>query len=150
MKIGVIDINKSFIFINNNYLNDIDFNSNEDIILFVKNIIIKYKSKLNMRGFYKVKVLVKEKIGLFIDIIRLDDNEYSNIVDLKVIVNKDKKIYFKTYNYDVLPKNINIYYSDNCFYCDVEDIDNMNDVVEFGEYIYGRDINYVINNSINL
>ena len=97
-----------------------------------------------------MKVFVNKKIGFFIDVIKLDDNEYSNIVDLKIIVSNDVKVYFKTSSYDILPKGINIYFLEDYYYCDVNDIFNIYSIFEFGEYIYGDDIDYVLNNAIGV
>ena len=86
--------NNIFIFLN---IYNVYSLEKEDLVKQVKNIIIKYKSKLNMKGFYKVKVHVGEDIGLFIDIYKIDDIEYSNSLDLrisKISYNIDKMILF--------------------------------------------------------
>ena len=144
MKIEVFDDNLVNIFINSYYFNNIDFDSKDDIVFMVKDLIIKYKSKLNLRGLYKVKVFVNKKIGFFINIIKLDDNLYNDIVDLKVIVKNLDKIYFKTDNYYILPENSKIYFFNNSFYCDIKNIENIYDVVDFGDYIFGHELNYIL------
>ena len=147
MKIAVLSDNQILIFINYNYLSNVDFKSKDSIILAVKNYIIKYKSKLKLQGFYKVKVYVSDNVGLFLELIKLDDSDYINALDLRVIVNLDDKVFFKTESYDILPSNINVYYLDNYFYCDVSLIPNLLDVVEFGVFVYGSDINNIFNNA---
>ena len=74
--------NNIFIFLN---IYNVYSLEKEDLVKQVKDIIIKYKSKLNMKGFYKVKVHVGEDIGLFIDIYKIDDIEYSNSLDLRIL-----------------------------------------------------------------
>ena len=69
------------------YISNIDLNSKENIISFVKKVIIKYHKRLNMKGFYKVIIYVNEKVGLFIDICKIDDSLYRSSLDLKIIVN---------------------------------------------------------------
>ncbi|MBE6157823.1 MAG: hypothetical protein E7160_03420 [Firmicutes bacterium] len=148
MKIEIFDDSMIKIFVNSNYLKNVDFNSKEEIVLTVKEVIMKYKMRLNLNGFYKVKVFVKEEIGFFIEIIKLDDNMYSDIVDLKVIVYLEQKVYFKTSDYNILPSKTKIYYLDNYFYCDVDDLLNIYSVVEFGEYVYGKTIDLIRSRSI--
>lgn len=148
MRIEIVDKRNIYIFLNSAYFNDIDLNSKEDIIFVVKDFIVKYKKKLNLRGFYKVKVYANSKVGLFLEIIRIDDIEISNNVDLRVIVHLDDKIYFKTEEYDILPKNSPIYYLDNNFYCDLDSIDNILNIVEFGQFIYGSKAIDMLDNSI--
>ena len=60
-------------FINANYVDSFERDS---LTLKVKNIIMKYRLKLGLKGFYKVKVFVNEKVGLFVDIYKLDDLDY--------------------------------------------------------------------------
>ena len=75
-----------------------------------------------MKGFYKVKVHVGEDIGLFIDIYKIDDIEYSNSLDLRILIFYDDTFYFETVDYFVI-ENVDIvryfitkYY---CLSCDV-------------------------------
>lgn len=149
MKIEVIDKAKICIFINKEYLGDIKFNSKEDIILVVKDFIVKYKKRLNLRGFYKVKVFANKRVGLFLEVNRLEDIELSNTVDLRVIVHLDDKVYFMTDDYEILPsENTDVYYYNNNFYCDVDNISDVLKVVEFGKFIYGEEVIDMLDNAI--
>lgn len=137
MKIEVIDKNNIFVFINSCYLDEDDLKDKNNVILTVKDFMQVYKNKLHLRGFYKVKVYLNKRIGMFLDIIRLEEVELSNVVDLRVIVNMNDKIYFETDDYFILPRDAIIYYYNNKFYCDVSFIDNIFDIVEFGRFLYG-------------
>lgn len=149
MKIEVIDKLRICIFINKEYLNDIDFNSKDDIVMVVKDFIVKYKKRLNLRGFYKVKVFANGKVGLFLEVNRLEDIELSNAVDLRVVVHLDDKVYFMTDDYDILPKdNTDIYYYNNMFYCDVDSFSNILKIVEYGRFIYGEEVIDMLDNAI--
>lgn len=148
MKIEVIDKNNIFVFINSEYLTEEDFKSKEDIIFTVKDFIQTYKNKLHLRGFYKIRVYVNKKVGLFLDIIRLEEIELSNAVDLRVIVHMDDKIYFETEDYDIIPNHINKYYYNHKFYCDASLIPNILKVVEFGNFIYGNHMLDILDKAI--
>lgn len=139
MKIERLDDKHYFIFLNIMYLNDIQINK-EDIIRVVSEFLKKIKNKLLLNGFYKVKVYLEKRIGLFLDLIQIEDSDYYNYVDFRIVVYLDEKIYFRTKDYFLLPKNCSIYYFQDYFYCDVNDIDNILDVIEFGDFIYGTNL----------
>ena len=149
MKIEVLDKNNIYIFINSMYISNIDLNSKEDIITFVKRLIIKYHKRLNMKGFYKVVVYTNKKVGLFIDALKLDDSLYRSSLDLKIIVNMNEEVYFKTKEYNILPNNKNYYYN-NYFYCNVSNINNIIKIVDYGDFIYGDELYNIKNKLINV
>lgn len=139
MKIERLDDKHYFIFLNIMYLNDIQINK-EDIIRVVSEFLKSIKNKLLLNGFYKVKVYLEKRVGLFLDLIQIEDSDYYNYVDFRIVVYLDEKIYFRTKDYFLLPKNCSIYYFQDYFYCDVNDIDNILDVIEFGDFIYGTNL----------
>ena len=145
MKIELVSDNSFTIFINNKYIKSIDYDDKNEIVDVVKDIIFKFKDKLNLRGFYKVKVFVNSKLGLFLNIIKIEDMEFSNSIDLRVIVCMNEKIYFKTAYYEVIPENIKTKFIKNYFYIDVDDIDNVFDILEFGKFVYGDTLYKQIN-----
>lgn len=139
MKIERLDDKHYFIFLNIMYLNDIQINK-DDIIRVVSEFLKKIKNKLLLNGFYKVKVYLEKCIGLFLDLIQIEDSDYYNYVDFRIVVYLDEKIYFRTKDYFLLPRNCSIYYFQDYFYCDVSDIDNILSVIEFGDFIYGANL----------
>ncbi len=138
-----VNSNNIFIFVNIFYVNSLE---KESLIEQVKNIIIKYKSKLNLKGFYKVKVHVCEEVGLFIDIYKIDDIDYSNSLDLRVLILFDDIFYFETEDYFILEGIDNIRFYNNKYYCLVKDVD-VSKVIEFGRVIYGDEVIKMLNSS---
>ena len=136
MKIERINLRHFLIFFNSFYLEDIEF-TKDSIVKTVKLLLEKLKDKLLLRGFYKVKVYVHRKVGLFLDLLQVEEFEYDNSLDFRVVVFLDEKIYFKTSDYFVLPRNVSIYTDKNNFYCDVDDIIDVLSILEFGDFIYG-------------
>ena len=134
------------IFVNKLYIKDVNLDEKEAIILAVKDIIQKLKQKLQLRGFYKVKVFPNKNIGLFIEIIQLEDLEFSNNLDLRVIVYFDEKFYFETEDYFTIQKYDNVMFLDDKFYCLIDDsFDDMFEIVEFGRLIYGKEVINLLN-----
>ena len=137
MKIEKIGQQRYFIFFHILYLKNIDF-SKEKIIDTVKRLLKKLKKRLMLRGFYKVGVYLHSKVGLFLELYQLEEFEYDDSLDFRVLVYLDEKIYFKTDDYFILPSDVPIYYDQGFFYCDVSFIPDMLSVIEFGEFIYGK------------
>lgn len=150
MRIEIISSEEFHIFVNNLYLKIDNYEHKEEIVEAVKGVISSVRGKLHLRGFYKLKVFVNEKIGLFIEGVKLEGLEYSNALDLRVVVFFDEDIYFKTEEYFVIGDVSNVKYFDGYYYCLVDDIADINKVVEFGEFIYGRDALDVIDKSISI
>lgn len=143
MHIEIISNNKFFMFVNANYIDSFERDS---LTLKVKSIIMKYRLKLELKGFYKVKVFVNEKVGLFIDIYKLDDLDYSNTLDLRVLIFFDENVYFETDDYFLLEGISNVRYYDNKYYCLADSID-IYKLVEFGRFIYGDEVNKMLEDS---
>ena len=135
MKVEKVGAQQFFIFFNIVYLKNIQL-TKENIIQLVKQLLKKLKNKLMLRGFYKVKVYVHPKIGLFLSLLRLEEFEYEDTLDFRVIVFLDEKIYFKTKDYFILPRDVDVYYDKKYFYCDVDSIPNLLSILEFGSFIF--------------
>lgn len=136
------------VFINDGFVQDEIYDSKDNIINFVKNIMISLKKKINIYGFCKVKVYLKKEIGIFLEIIKFDDSISSSTFDIRVLIMDDDKFYFETEEYDAIKDCNDIRYKDGLFYCIVDDLFNsVLEKVEFGNFIYGKDVIKLLNNS---
>ena len=60
----------------------------------------------------------------------------------------DEEYYFETDDYDVIKECNDIRYMDGLFYCVVDDsFDRILEKVEFGRFIYGKEVINLLNNS---
>ena len=139
MKIECINLQQFAIFFNISYLNDMDF-SKDSLIETVKQLLFKLQSKLVLHGFYKIKVYVQKKVGIFLDLLQIEEFEYADSLDFRITVYLDEKIFFKTKDYFILSDCKNIYFDKNYFYCDADDISDIMSVVEFGTFVYGKQL----------
>ena len=73
----------------------------------------------------------------------MEEFEYGESVDFRIVVYLDEKIYFKTRDYFILPKDVSVYFDYTYFYCDVDDISDIMSVIEFGSFVYGRELEMV-------
>ncbi|MDO5393909.1 MAG: hypothetical protein Q4F33_04830 [Mycoplasmatota bacterium] len=151
MKIEICEKGIYKIFVNKEIIKNVDYESRDEIVNCVKDILYKLKLRLGLCGFYKIKVFPHNKIGIFLEAIKLDDSEYSNSLDLRVVVYMDERFYFETDDYFVIKECNDKRYFEGLFYCLVDDnFDPFIAKVEFGKFIYGKDVNKVLNNSIIL
>ncbi|MBR3145947.1 MAG: hypothetical protein IKF47_01660 [Bacilli bacterium] len=127
-------------------INDTDYkiyyyrNIIDDKFLYndIKELIKKIQKRLKLNGFYKV-IAINKKVGLFIELKRLEDAFYKNTLDLKIEIKEDN-VYYKTSDYFVIRNVSNIKYKDGMYYCIVDDsFDEIFEKVEFGEFIFGYD-----------
>ena len=113
--------------------------SNDTIYEDIKILLKKLQKKLKLKGYYKV-VVNNKKIGLFIQLIHINDTFYKNNLDLKIEINNDN-IYFKTKDYFLIYSNSLIKCDDEYYYCVVDDsFDKIIEKVEFGDFIFEKDI----------
>lgn len=147
MKIETCGKENFSIFINCCYIKEDIYTKKDDLILYIKNFIFKFRKKLGLRGFYKVKVYYNRKIGIFLDIDKLDDLDLVNNLDLRIITFNDD-IYFETDDYQLICNYNEIRFMNNNFYCLVDE--QFNDITrlsEFGRFIYGKEVINLLNNS---
>ena len=147
MRIEMISSDNYSIFINSNYTNIDDYADKNNIIRNVKEIIIKIQSMINLYGFYKVKVYVCKKIGLFIDISKIDSS-YSDNLDLRIIVFLDEDVYVGVDDYFLVSDVKDVRNYNDKYYVKVNDLDNIFNIIEFGNFIYGAEVNNMLNNSV--
>lgn len=147
MKIELISNDSFNIFINKEYFKDVNFQDKDNIIDIVKDLVLRLKNKLCMNGFYKVKAYVNERVGLFLDVLKIEEIEFSNNIDLRVIVCLNENVLFELEDICDLPKNIKVRSFHNKYYIDIDDVDNLYDILEFGRFVYGNELNKVLNGS---
>lgn len=105
----------------------------------VKELIKRVQKKLKLNGFYKVLVTNK-KVGVFLELKRLEDAFYKNTLDLKIEV-RDNDIYYQTTDYFIIKDMPDIKYKDGMYYCIVdESFDEILEKVEFGDFVFSYDI----------
>lgn len=141
MKIEVCGKDNYNVFVNRIYVQELNFSDKEELIKFIKKFILKIKNKLCLRGFYKIKVFPQQKIGLFLEIIKLDDMDLSDNLDLRVVIMQDEKFFYEVDDYDLISRYNEKRYFDGHFYCVVDDeFDNIIEKSEFGRFIYGKEV----------
>lgn len=152
MKVERINEELFDIFINFCYFKNVDLSNKIDLINVIKELLIKIDSRynLNINGFYKIKVYPKDKIGIFLNIIKIDDNEFSSGSDFRIVIYPNEKFLLETDNYEILDQNILKKYYNGKFYIDIDDIKNIYNIIDMGNIIYGKAVKKILTESINI
>lgn len=149
MKVEKINDDLINIYFNPFYFKDIDLNNKLELIEVIKNLIKKAESryKLFLSGFYKIKVYPNKKLGVFLNIIKIDDNEFSNTTDFRIVIYPNEKFFLETELYELF-NNVVMRYCNNKFYIDIDDVDNIIPISDMVDVIYGSDVKELLSNSI--
>lgn len=152
MKVELINDDDLDIYVNPYNFNDISCCSKEIILNYIKEFIskISYRYKLNLSGFYKIKAYFNNKVGLFLNLIKIDDNEFNNEADFRIILFQNEKFFFETEDYDTIKNYENKKYYNNKFYVDTDSIDNMNQLTDMGKIVYGDEAREIQIHSKNI
>lgn len=149
MKVEKINDDLINIYFNPYYFKDIDLNNKLELIEVIKDLIKKAESryKLFLSGFYKIKVYPNKKLGVFLNIIKIDDNEFSNTTDFRIVIYPNEKFFLETELYELF-NNVEMRYCNNKFYIDIDDVDNILPISDMVDVIYGSDVKKLLSNSI--
>ncbi len=142
MKVEIISKDKLIIYINNVFFKREIWDDKEQIIKTIKDFIIRLKNnyRIKLKGFYKVKVFPNKKIGTFVEMERLDEDDYDSI-ELRIIVDFQEKIFFKFYDYEDIPNGNDYIIYNDFYYVKVDDIkEEVVNFIEKGEIIYEAEI----------
>lgn len=132
------------------YLIDTFFENLEkkELILQIKEVFIRLIEYYNfdLKGRFECFLYDNIKYGTVIEIKSIDELLFSrDIIDIKVRVYKNHKFYFKTKDYFIIKKYHNIYYDGNYYYIEINNIDNILNIIEFGNILYKEKDNYLNN-----
>lgn len=109
----------------------------------VKELLLDLQEELDLKGFYRVSVSNK-RIGTFIELFKISDSYYKKVLDLKIIIDDEEEVYFKTRDYFIIKELNTIKYSDRYYYGLVDDsFDRVLEKVEFGKFIFGEELSVV-------
>ncbi len=161
MKLELFNLNNLTVYLNNKYLDKINFDLKNNVEQQFKRLFIKIKNiyDIEMSGYYEVTVYLNDIYGMIIEIEK-DDDEYVKLfgdtVDMKITFKFDSSIFYKLEEYKTFDiDNYDLYYYNDVFYIELVNNDNL----EYTEYlrllenssiIYGNELKKIKNNAIKL
>lgn len=150
MRIESIGSGSYVLFLSNGYIGSIDYDSKEEIGLYLKKIIILLKESYNivLNGFYCVNIYINDKLGMFIEIDNIEGYDSIDLdVDLKITVHYDSDVYFKTLNFDIVSRYDGVRFLDGNYYVNIDNVEvfDIMKIIEFGEFVYGDECDNINN-----
>ena len=145
MKIVVLDDNFIIYKLKNNL--DIDNLSKEEIERNIKKILIYVKKRYlkSISGFYNVILYSNKKYGLILEVNKESDLDFfPDLVDIKLKIVSDFDIYLKFDDYFLI-KDYEVYYYDNYFYVNIDDLSNKDIIClsDYYEITYGEGLDKI-------
>ena len=139
MRIESASNNDYSIFINSLYINDLAVNTKEEVGDFLKDLIVRLKNtySITLKGFYEVEVYINRIIGMYIKMNKIKKFDfYMDEIDLKIDINFNSRVYYKTLDYFIISKYKGIKIKDGYYYISIDTIDNndINSLVEHGTF----------------
>lgn len=149
MRFEIIDDDCIDVFINKYNFKNFEIDQRDILLTTIKDLILKMniRYKLNLLGFYKIKVYPSDKLGVFLNIIKIDDNDFSNEAEFRIIVYNDEKFFLETDEVEMFDKGLLKRYYNGKFYIDIDEIDNVLTFIDMGNIIYGNDVKNMLVNS---
>ena len=98
-----VERDKYFLYVNQDYCKNMDFNSKESIASYAKTLVLRLKRiyGIVLQGFYQMKVFVNDFVGMFIELVKLDDFEFELMtIDLNVIIFLHQTFLLKCTDFD--------------------------------------------------
>lgn len=136
MKVVVNDDEKIVLYLYNYFF---VYDEKRDMVREIKELfikLIKYYS-LEMGGIYTVLTYENDKYGTVLEIKKQEDILFNkDLIDIKVKIIPKSKFILKTKDFDIFKNYRNIYYFDEEYYINIDDIDDITNVIEFVEIIY--------------
>jgi hypothetical protein len=130
MKIEYLNDYNFYIYLNKNYISDLEIKNRECVEKYFKKMFLNLKNNhhLDIYGYYNIKVYANNNYGLIIDVLKLSNDYFkmpSNKVDMKIMIDNDSIFLYELDDYFFIDKykdNIkNIYYKDEKYYVELND-----------------------------
>ncbi len=152
MKVEKINDELLSIFLNIYYFKKTDINNKLELINIIKELLNKVENRfnLNLNGFYKINVYPNKKLGVFLDLIKIDDNEFTSGADFRIVIHQNEKFYLETDNYEDFKYIKRKKYFNRKFYINIEDLKNITKEIDLGNIIYGNDIKNILKEAKNV
>ena len=135
------------IYLNKQYLKNVDLNDTKTIRNIIKKINTKYN--IDIYGYIETKIYIDKNYGIIINLKKeeLDYFDYFNDeIEMNIEIINDSFLYkIEDYNKDLVKDKTIYKYKDN-LYINIDKIDNINlgKIIEISEIIYGEKAQNII------
>ena len=148
-----VERDKYFLYVNQDYCKNMDFNSKESIASYAKTLVLRLKRiyGIVLQGFYQMKVFVNDCVGMFIELVKLDDFEFELMtIDLKVIIFLHQTFLLQCTDFDFFEHFSSVYFRAPYYYGVLQKDEFVLPCLEYGKLIYGPAVDEVLQKGILL
>lgn len=158
MKVSINDEDSIMLYINNIYIDKINFEDKEELEKYFKQLFGKLKKfyKVNIRGYYNIRVYTDNFYGIIIYLQRenIDYCDYfGNQVDMRITIEKNNCFLYKindlfTIDKEILKKINIIKYKDYFYIKIIRNISSieMANIIENSTIVYDNEVNSIVMN----
>lgn len=149
MKVEVVDELSFILYLNNKYLDNVDFSNKQEIELYLKKIFTKLKQKFDndISGFFEITIYINKDYGA-VFVINKEDLDYyeyfSKGIEMQVNIISNSKFLYKVDDIfiDDLYKKCDVYIYNNNYYIDIKDMNDIT-IFEYTNIVYGDIVNTI-------
>lgn len=136
------------VYLNNAYLKLHDYENKDSIAKDMKNLVLRLNNRyhLDLRGFYRVVIHLNKKVGMFLDVEKIDTFDLdSTTLDFKIIIYLRQPFYLKGKDYDIFPPKTTVYFYHEDYYVNVDEVEESKliSLLEMGTLLYGEEVKEV-------
>ena len=122
------------------YNHNLELSNNTELVKEIKKILIKINNnyEFNLGGIYNILIYENLYYGYVIEIDKIKEFEYSDYIDLKIKIKYNQPFYCVFDNYEYVYNCLNVYFDDNLYIVNINELSNVNSIFEFGDVIYNN------------
>ena len=149
MKVEYIDDSLIDIFFNTCYFKDIDYKLKDNLISRIKELVnlVNERFRLGLKGFYKIKAYFNDYYGLYLNVVKIDDNDFNNQFEFRIVLCQDSIFFLEFTDYDDIDNDVDKYFYNNCFYVLVDSIDKSIKYLDNCRVVFGDEASLIFNKS---
>ncbi len=133
------------VYLNNAYLKLHDYENKDSIAKDMKSLVLHLNNRyhLDLRGFYRVIIHLNKKVGMFLDVEKVDTFDLdATTLDFKIIIYLKQPFYLKIEDYELIPQDSSAIFYEDYYYIDVDHLEEERLIylLEMGTLIYGNEV----------
>ena len=147
VKVDVRD-NNLIVFLNKRILSTVDFDNNNDLEKYFKNLFLKLNNIYNIEfyGSYNIVVYIDDHYGAILELLRDDSDyfDYYDTIDMKITISNFTKCLYKLDG--IFDFSGELFFYNGNFYIDPTDYSyiGLGKLLEISDILYGRECDRII------
>ena len=119
-----------------------DLKNINEVEMILKKVLrlFNYKYNISFNGLFDVDIFLNKKVGMFINFKKNNSILFSKNTDLKINIINNCDFYFKTLDFEIIEDLNEIYYNEGYYYVNIDKLCNLDNYIEFGDFLYSSKI----------